>query len=51
MQADIVGFDRYPPKHVYAASRAQLVMKGSQVFENEARGSRLGWRPASKGEY
>jgi hypothetical protein len=51
MQADIVGFDGYPPKHVDAASRAQLVMKGSQVFENEARGSRLDWRSESKGEW
>jgi hypothetical protein len=51
MRADIFGFDGYPPKHVDAASRAQLVVKGSQLFENEARGSRLDWRSERKGEW
>jgi imidazolonepropionase-like amidohydrolase len=43
MQADIVGFDGDPLKDVYAAGRAVFVMKGGKVFENVARGSKIGW--------
>ena len=48
MQADIVGFDGDPLKDVYAASRAVFVMKGGKVFENLARGSKVGWFPGVK---
>ena len=51
MQADIVGFDGDPLKDAYAAGRAVFVMKGGKVFENEARGSKVGWHPGSKGSW
>jgi imidazolonepropionase-like amidohydrolase len=47
MQADIVGFDGDPLKDVYAAGRAVFVMKGGKVYENLARGSKVGWHPAA----
>jgi imidazolonepropionase-like amidohydrolase len=43
MRADIVGFDGDPLKDVYAAGRAVFVMKGGKVYENVARGSKIGW--------
>jgi imidazolonepropionase-like amidohydrolase len=43
MQADIVGFDGDPIKDVYAAGRCLFVMKGGKVFENLARGAKVGW--------
>jgi imidazolonepropionase-like amidohydrolase len=48
MQADIVGFDGDPLKDVYAASRAVFVMKGGKVYENLARGSKVGWHPSNR---
>jgi imidazolonepropionase-like amidohydrolase len=49
MQADIVGFDGDPLKDVYAASRAAFVMKGGKVYENVARGSKIGWHETARG--
>jgi len=48
MEADIVGFDGDPLKDVYAAGRAVFVMKGGRVYENIARGSKIGWHPAAQ---
>jgi imidazolonepropionase-like amidohydrolase len=48
MQADIVGFDGDPLKDVYAAGRAVFVMKGGKVYENVARGSKVGWHHSDK---
>jgi len=49
MQADIVGFDGNPLTDVTASGRAVFVMKGGKVYENEQPGSKVGYRPSSKG--
>ncbi len=49
MQADIVGFDGNPLTDVTAAGRAVFVMKGGKVYENDAPGSKIGYRPSGKG--
>jgi imidazolonepropionase-like amidohydrolase len=49
MQADIVGFDGDPLKDVYAAGRAVFVMKGGKIYENAARGSKIGWHGSKIG--